>query len=48
VLEAGREHGFEPVNPVQVVGDGPRAGTKVVYLRGPDNLTVELMEHPRN
>lgn len=47
VIRAGREHGFEPVNPVQLVGHGPRAGTKVIYLTGPDNLTVELMEHPR-
>jgi catechol 2,3-dioxygenase-like lactoylglutathione lyase family enzyme len=47
VIAAGRQYGFEPVNPVQVVGQGPRAGTKVIYTRGPDNLTVELMEHPR-
>ena len=46
VIEAGREHGFEPVSPVQVVTHGPRAGTKVIYTRGPDNLTIELMEHP--
>jgi catechol 2,3-dioxygenase-like lactoylglutathione lyase family enzyme len=46
VIEAGRPHGFEPVNPVQVAAAGPRAGTKVIYLRGPDNLTLELMEHP--
>lgn len=45
VIAAGRQHGFEPVNPVQVARDGPRAGTRVIYLRGPDNLTVELMEH---
>jgi catechol 2,3-dioxygenase-like lactoylglutathione lyase family enzyme len=47
VIEVGRPYGFEPVNPVQVVASGPRAGTKVIYTRGPDNLTVELMEHPR-
>jgi len=47
VIDAGRPHGFEPVNPVQVVSSGPHAGTKVIYLRGPDNLTLELMEHPR-
>jgi catechol 2,3-dioxygenase-like lactoylglutathione lyase family enzyme len=47
VIEAGRAYGFEPVNPVQVVRAGPRQGTKVIYTRGPDNLTVELMEHPR-
>ncbi len=47
VISAGRPYGFEPVNPVQVVRDGPRQGTKVIYTRGPDNLIVELMEHPR-
>jgi catechol 2,3-dioxygenase-like lactoylglutathione lyase family enzyme len=47
VIAAGRQYGFEPVNPVQVVAQGPHAGTKVIYTRGPDNLTVELMEHPR-
>jgi len=47
VIAAGRRYGFEPVNPVQVVRDGPRRGTKVIYTQGPDNLTVELMERPR-
>jgi catechol 2,3-dioxygenase-like lactoylglutathione lyase family enzyme len=47
VIAAGREYGFEPVNPVQVVGDGPHAGRKVIYTRGPDNLVIELMQLPR-
>jgi catechol 2,3-dioxygenase-like lactoylglutathione lyase family enzyme len=47
VIEAGREYGFEPVNPVQVVREGARAGMKAIYTKGPDNLIVELMEHPR-
>jgi catechol 2,3-dioxygenase-like lactoylglutathione lyase family enzyme len=47
VIAAGRAYGFEPVNPVQVVREGPRQGTKAIYTKGPDNLTVELMEHPR-
>jgi catechol 2,3-dioxygenase-like lactoylglutathione lyase family enzyme len=47
VIAAGRAYGFEPVNPVQVIREGPRRGTKVIYTKGPDNLTVELMEHPR-
>jgi len=46
VRAAGRRYGFEPVNPVQVVREGPRAGRKVIYTRGPDNLIVELMELP--
>jgi catechol 2,3-dioxygenase-like lactoylglutathione lyase family enzyme len=47
VISAGRAYGFEPVNPVQVVREGPHQGNKVIYTRGPDNLIVELMEHPR-
>jgi catechol 2,3-dioxygenase-like lactoylglutathione lyase family enzyme len=47
VIAAGRAYGFEPVNPVQVAGEGPRQGTKMIYTKGPDNLTVELWEHPR-
>ena len=46
VIAAGRRYGFEPVNPVQVVREGPRVGTKVIYTSGPDNLIVELMELP--
>jgi glyoxylase I family protein len=46
VIEAGRRYGFAPVNPVQVVPEGPRAGRKVIYTKGPDNLIVELMQLP--
>jgi hypothetical protein len=46
VIEAGRRYGFEPVNPVQLVREGARAGTRVIYTRGPDNVIVELMELP--
>ena len=46
VIAAGRRYGFEPVNPVQLVREGPRAGRKVIYTRGPDNLIIELMEPP--
>lgn len=47
VISAGRPYGFEPVNPVQTVREGPRAGMKAVYTTGPDNVTIELMERPR-
>lgn len=46
VIEAGRPHGFEPVGPVQAVASGPHAGTRVIYARGPDSLTIEFMQHP--
>jgi hypothetical protein len=29
-----------------VVREGPRAGRKVIYTKGPDNLIVELMQLP--
>ena len=32
---------------MQLVREGARAGTKVIYTKGPDNLIIELMEHPR-
>lgn len=46
VIAAGRRYRFEPVNPVQLVREGARAGMRVIYTRGPDNLIVELMEPP--
>ena len=46
VIAAGRRYGFEPVNSVQLVREGARAGTRVIYTKGPDNLIVELMELP--
>jgi catechol 2,3-dioxygenase-like lactoylglutathione lyase family enzyme len=46
VIAAGRRYGFVPVNPVQLVREGARAGTRVIYTRGPDNLIVELMQLP--
>jgi catechol 2,3-dioxygenase-like lactoylglutathione lyase family enzyme len=47
VIAAGREYGFEPVNPVQLVRKGPRAGAQVIYTKGPDNLIIELRQLPR-
>lgn len=46
VIAAGRRYGFEPVNPMHLVREGARAGTRAIYTRGPDNLIVELMELP--
>ncbi|MGZ4391246.1 MAG: VOC family protein [Gaiellaceae bacterium] len=46
VIDAARGYGFEPVNPVQIVREGPIAGTKVIYTKGPDNLIIELMQKP--
>lgn len=32
--------------PVEVPGGGPTAGTRIVYLRDPDNFTIELIQRP--
>jgi catechol 2,3-dioxygenase-like lactoylglutathione lyase family enzyme len=47
VIAAGRQYGFEPVNPVQTTPAGPRRGMKAIYTKGPDNLIVELRQHAR-
>lgn len=39
--------GFEPLSPVQSVDEGPLAGLKVVYVRDPDGVVLELLEEPR-
>lgn len=44
LVAACRDHGFAAVRPVLTMTDGPARGTKVVYLRDPDGLTVELIE----
>ena len=44
LVAACREHGFASVRPVLTMADGPAQGTKVVYLRDPDGLTIELIE----
>jgi lactoylglutathione lyase len=32
--------------PVEVPGGGPNAGTRIVYVRDPDNFTIELIQRP--
>jgi catechol 2,3-dioxygenase-like lactoylglutathione lyase family enzyme len=39
--------GAVPVSPSPIeVMAGPRAGTHLAYLRGPDGVTIELVQHP--
>ncbi len=46
LLERAARHGFHPAGEPQPIPAGRRSGTTVVYLRGPDGLTVELMQPP--
>lgn len=45
IAAAGR-YGFNPLSPEAVVNryGGPNAGARVVYLRHPDGITIELIE----
>ncbi|WP_031468505.1 VOC family protein [Sciscionella sediminilitoris] len=44
VLAAVAVHGFTPPGRVRAMPDGPRAGTRFVYLTDPDGTTVELIQ----
>jgi catechol 2,3-dioxygenase-like lactoylglutathione lyase family enzyme len=46
VVDAARSAGFEAQNPIEVFSDGPARGMKVVYLRDPDGVVIELAEEP--
>lgn len=45
-LEAVAEGGWMPVAEPQTVADGDRKGTRLIYLRGPDGVTIEFMQRP--
>jgi len=42
-----KSHGWEIKGSSQAIPSGPRAGTIVAYVSGPDRITVELMQPPR-
>jgi catechol 2,3-dioxygenase-like lactoylglutathione lyase family enzyme len=43
VAACGRA-GYAPYRPIVTLDDPAMRGTRVVYLRGPDNISVELIE----
>jgi catechol 2,3-dioxygenase-like lactoylglutathione lyase family enzyme len=46
VVEEIRGAGFQPVGPIQQAEGGPVEGLKVVYVRDPDGVVLELIEEP--
>ncbi len=46
VVEAARVAGFEAVNPIQTVADGPRKGLRGIYARDPDGVVLEFLQFP--
>ena len=48
VVAAVAPYGLVPVAPpLTLTQGGPNAGSKIVYLRDPDGVTIELIEKPR-
>jgi catechol 2,3-dioxygenase-like lactoylglutathione lyase family enzyme len=46
LVAASRAYGFTPVGEIIEIDAGPNKGNRVVYLRGPDGITVEYIEKP--
>lgn len=44
LLCVAASHGWLAFGPPQVVAKGPWVGRRVVYLKGPDNVLIELVE----
>jgi catechol 2,3-dioxygenase-like lactoylglutathione lyase family enzyme len=47
LVAASEAYGFSTVGEIITIDAGPNRGSKAVYLRGPDGITVEYIEKPR-
>lgn len=43
-IAASQVYGFRPINAPAPIDKGPNAGSRVVYLRDPDGVTIEYIE----
>ncbi|MGB0553339.1 MAG: VOC family protein [Alphaproteobacteria bacterium] len=43
-IAASQAYGFRPINSPTPIDKGPNAGSRVVYLRDPDGVTIEYIE----
>lgn len=46
LVAASAAYGFTAVGEIIEIDAGPNQGSKVVYLRGPDGITVEYIQKP--
>jgi catechol 2,3-dioxygenase-like lactoylglutathione lyase family enzyme len=46
VLRAVKRSGFEALGEVHTITEGPAAGMRIVYVRDPDGVCLELSEEP--
>ena len=44
LVAASAAYGFAPVGDIIEIDAGPNKGSRVVYLRGPDGITVEYLQ----
>jgi hypothetical protein len=44
LVAASAAYGFTPVGEIIEIDAGPNRGSRVVYLRGPDGITVEYIQ----
>ena len=45
-IAASQVYGFRPINAPAPIDKGPNAGSRVVYIRNPDGITIEYIEKP--
>ena len=43
-IAASQVSGFRPINPPAPIDKGPNTGSRIVYLRDPDGVTIEYIE----
>jgi len=46
-IAASKAHGVLPIGEPVAIDKGPNKGGRVVYLRDPDDVTIEYIEKPR-
>ena len=46
-VAAAEDYGVAPIAAPYITDAGPNAGGKVVYLRDPDGITIELIQKPK-
>jgi catechol 2,3-dioxygenase-like lactoylglutathione lyase family enzyme len=48
LLERVAQEGWFAVGEVQTVAEGEREGLRIIYVRGPDGVTIEFLEPPQD
>lgn len=46
IIDRVKQSGWNPVGTPQTVTEGDRAGLQLVYVRGPDGVTLEFLQPP--